>query len=152
MLVGLLPAQTLRRNLRLPYNDRPRIIRHPLADNTSNGETLYFKFESEPLRQMLRRIHRSIPEADRLASAPEEILDISKSTMIIEELNREAAEALENPASASMLTGSAPIDLIASAPAEINASEPVKLIASYPPEINASPTIPVASVTSAVKG
>lgn len=93
-------AQSINNYIRVPRQGVPVIIRHPLADVRNPGETFEFRYEVEPARSMLRRINRSFPEASPVATESED-LSGQRNTLAIEELDREALQALMNPDKAS---------------------------------------------------
>lgn len=146
LLTQTLFSQTLWRGLRLPQNDRPSFTRHPLANSQSPATILHFKYEPEPVKPLLHLIHRGIVEANPIASASEEIFDIGKSTMVLEELSREAAEALANPVTSASETA---LELIGSASAAVS-SFTESVIASAPAEIASSTEPAVASASTEV--
>ncbi len=92
-----LTAQSTSRWIRMPLQGTPRIIRHPLVDNRTPGANLQFKYETEPVKPLLRLIHRGIPEANPVATGSDAAQLIDPNSLTIEKLDREAAEALRNP-------------------------------------------------------
>lgn len=154
LLTQTLFSQTLWRGLRLPQNDRPRFIRHPLADSQSPGITLQFRYEPEPVKPLLRVIHRGITEANHTASAPEEIFDIGKSTMFLEELSREAASALaatvesETVSSSTVTVGSLTESIAASATTTVSSS--TAIVGSYTESIPANNPVNISSLTATI--
>lgn len=98
-LVGLLSplaAQTVVRWHRLPRQSQPIVIRHPLERSDQPGELLQFRFETRPVTPLMRVIRRGFTELFPVAVPEEEIVDISRSTVFVEELNKEADTALSH--------------------------------------------------------
>ncbi|HNX75852.1 MAG TPA: hypothetical protein PLM07_02975 [Candidatus Rifleibacterium sp.] len=95
--IALLSAKNIDRWLRLPLHGQPRIIRSPLDEIGQPGSSLHFGYEKQPVKPLENFINRYIPEASSPASSTSEHQLLLRNTMISEELDREAAEALLNP-------------------------------------------------------
>ena len=96
MPIALLSARNIDRWLRLPLHAQPRIIRNPLDEAGNPGISLHFSYEKQPVRPLEIFINRYIPEASAPTTASPEQQLLLRNTMISEELDREAAEALLN--------------------------------------------------------
>ncbi|GAB4278567.1 MAG: hypothetical protein Kow0029_21940 [Candidatus Rifleibacteriota bacterium] len=86
-------AQDADRWLKLPDFGRPHIIRHRLNDGQQTGRTLRLKFETDPASPLIRKIRKFFPETADIASESEnleEIIDVGKSTILLEKMQIEA--------------------------------------------------------------
>lgn len=106
LLIGAVTyAQTVSRWLRIPSGSTPpTILRHHLAAPQSPGFNFQFSYEKTPVRPLERLINRTIPEASTAAVDSEEPTNAGQNAMKLEELNREAEEALANPPASASFT------------------------------------------------
>ncbi len=106
LLIGAVTyAQTVSRWLRIPSGSTPpTILRHHLGAPQSPGLNFQFSYEKTPVRPLERLINRSIPEAAPAFVESEEPTNAGQNAMKLEELNREAEEALTNPPDSASFT------------------------------------------------
>ena len=132
-IAATLPAQNINRYIRISRHGINEIVRHPLGSVSNPGENFQFRYEVEPGKSMLRRINKSFPEFRQIATGSDE-LQVTRNTVLLEELDREAEEALNNLFRST--AGNLPVLL----------TDDIPLIArdSYG---NGSSTIPVATET-----
>lgn len=88
-------AQTVTHWQRIPRNGRPQMVRHPLGYFEQGGELFRFRYETEPVTPMMRRIKLGFSELFPEPLPDEGIVDISRSTQLLEELEQEAGSALK---------------------------------------------------------
>lgn len=90
-------AQPISRWIKLPRHSVATTENSPLANGAIQGTLLRFNFETEPVKPLMRTIKRSFPEAAPSEEIPVESFDLGRSTIIMEELFKEAQETLINP-------------------------------------------------------
>lgn len=95
-IAATLPAQNIDRYIRISRQEINEIVRHPLANVRNPGENFQFRYEVEPGKSMLRTINKKFPEFRQIATGSDE-LQVTRNTLLLEELDREAEEALKNP-------------------------------------------------------
>ncbi len=121
-------AQNIDRWIRLPLHDNPRSVRNLLDDSRNHGLNLHFSFEKQPVNSLLRLINKNIPEAAPKQAASETPELFIRNTTILDELDLEAAAALQKPAATPVASG--PMVAPATASTTHNASVPVNITAS----------------------
>ncbi|HAE40408.1 MAG TPA: hypothetical protein DCG57_17515 [Candidatus Riflebacteria bacterium] len=136
-------ARTISRWHRLPRHGPPVVIRHPLERSDLAGDLLHFRYESEPVKPLMRVIRRGFVELYPEEPPEEGEVDISRSTQLLEELENEAEEALERGYDHLDLESEAAFSIFDPGSTQ-NASESLAL-----PE---EPELPTATVTLTLTG
>lgn len=88
-------AQTVTHWQRIPQHGRPQMIRHPLGRSDQGGELFRLRYETVPVTTMMRRIRLGFSELFPETLPDEGIVDISRSTQLLEALEQESENALE---------------------------------------------------------
>ncbi|MGM0599719.1 MAG: hypothetical protein ACQETH_07845 [Candidatus Rifleibacteriota bacterium] len=83
-------SQDSSRWIRFPRHEQPLITRQELSSEALGGKTLEFKFETVPVKPLLRTINKYFPELVPQATLTIEIMDTGKETMFLEKLQLEA--------------------------------------------------------------
>lgn len=87
-------SQDTSRWIKFPDRSQPEIIRHPLNESAKSGTILRLRFETDPASPLLRMINKSFPEAVEKATSTDNVIDVGKSTIFLEEMQREAEQYL----------------------------------------------------------
>lgn len=90
-------CQNIARWLVFPREQQPDFIMHPLSRSDRANIKLRFLYETEPVKPLIKQINKSFPEIHVSELAATQSYDIGKSTIILEELLKEADEILNQP-------------------------------------------------------
>lgn len=89
-LCNTLLPQDSARWIRFPRHEQPLITRQELSSEFLRGKTLKFRFETDPVKPLLRTINQYFPELAPQATTTEGIMDTGKKTMFLEQMQLEA--------------------------------------------------------------
>jgi len=85
-------SQDSSRWIRFPKHKQPFITRQELSSEALGGKTLEFRFETVPVKPLLKTINKYFPELVPQATATSEAMDTGKETMFLEKLQLEAEQ------------------------------------------------------------
>ncbi len=91
----IIQARTIWRWMNIPRHRPPQVHKTRLGGAGLDTSTIPFNFEPEPVKTLLKKIHRSFPETEKKAEYQSSDYLPKQSSMVIEELAEEAEDLFQ---------------------------------------------------------